>query len=264
MTQQSSQKPVALITGASSGIGETTARRFAAGGYRIVAVARRQERLNQLAKELSATTDVETVSADVTEKNASKRSVDAAMSRFGRLDCLINNAGVFKSAPLDQTSDELWDENVVLSMTAPFRFSREALHVMRPGSSILFVGSVFGILGGMNGGVYCAVKAGQIGLMHALALEFGAKGIRSNVVAPGVVKTDMTKDFWDAPAFRRVNQEMTPSDRECTSDDVANMLYYLASEHGGFINGQTIVLDGGWTTTKYLCHEALVAERVKR
>jgi 3-oxoacyl-[acyl-carrier protein] reductase len=106
--------------------------------------------------------------------------------------------------------------------------------------------------------VYCAAKAGLIGLTQALAVQYGANGIRSNVVAPGVIKTDMTKDYWDTAGFRRLNQEMTPMDREGTIADVANAVYFLASEEGSFINGHTLSLDGGWSTTKFLSNEALI------
>jgi meso-butanediol dehydrogenase/(S,S)-butanediol dehydrogenase/diacetyl reductase len=152
---------------------------------------------------------------------------------------------------------------VETSLKAPFRFARAALHVMKGGSSIINVGSVFGIIGGLNGGIYCAVKAGLIGLTQALAVQYGAKGIRSNLVAPGVIKTDMTKDYWDDPSFRRINQEMTPMDREGTIADVANAVYFLASEEGSFINGHTLTLDGGWSSTKYLSYGALIAKSVQ-
>jgi meso-butanediol dehydrogenase/(S,S)-butanediol dehydrogenase/diacetyl reductase len=253
----SNEKPVLLVTGASSGLGDGIARRFAAGGYRIVAVARRKERLDSLAKELSSTTDIVTLAADVTSSDAPERAVDLAMKSFGRLDCLVNNAGTGKWAPVHETDDATLNEVIETSLKAPFRFSRAALKVMRAGASIINIGSVFGILGGLDGGVYCAAKAGLIGLTQALAVQYGAKGIRSNVVAPGVIKTDMTKDYWDAPGFRRLNQEMTPSDREGTVADVANAAYFLASNEGSFINGQTLSLDGGWSTTKFLSYEAL-------
>jgi 3-oxoacyl-[acyl-carrier protein] reductase len=256
-TPSPNEKPVLLVTGASSGLGDGIARRFAAGGYRIVAVARRKERLDNLAKELSATTDIATLAADVTSADAPERAVELAMQSFGRLDCLVNNAGTGKWAPVHETDDATLNEVIDTSLKAPFRFSRAALKVMRAPASIISIGSVFGILGGLDGGVYCAAKAGLIGLTQAIAVQYGAKGIRSNVVAPGVIKTDMTKDYWDAPGFRRVNQEMTPSDREGTIADVANAVYFLASSEGSFINGQTLSLDGGWSTTKFLSYEAL-------
>ena len=255
----SNQKPVVLVTGASSGIGDGIARRFVKGGFRVVAVARRRERLENLAKELG---DTVAFAADVTAPKAADEAVEFAMKSFGRLDCLVNNAGTGKWAPVHETDDATVDEVVETSLKAPFRFARAALHVMKPGSSIINVGSVFGIIGGLNGGIYCAVKAGLIGLTQALAVQYGAKGIRSNLVAPGVIKTDMTKDYWDEPSFRRINQEMTPMDREGTIADVANAVYFLASEEGSFINGHTLALDGGWSSTKYISYGALIAKTV--
>jgi meso-butanediol dehydrogenase/(S,S)-butanediol dehydrogenase/diacetyl reductase len=262
MKEPQAEKPVVLVTGASSGIGSGVARRFAAGGYRIVAVARRRERLEQLAAELSGITDTELVATDVTAKDAAQRCVAAAMTAFGRLDCLVNNAGSGKWAPVGETTDEMMDEVIETSLKAPFRFARAALGVMRPDSSIINVGSTFGIVGGLNGGIYCAAKAGLIGLTQSLAVDYGTKGIRANLVAPGVIPTEMTQRNWGTEEFRRKNQEMTPFHRTGTVEDVANLIYFLASKEGSFIQGQTIALDGGWSKTKFLSHEARFGERV--
>ncbi len=260
---EANQKPVVIVTGASAGIGDAIARRFAKGGFRIVAVARRQERLVQLARDLSGVAEVEPVTADVAARDASDRVVDAAMKRFGRLDCLVNNAGSFKFGSVDQVDDTMLDEAIDLSLKAPFRFCRAALRVMQPGSSIVNIGSVWGILAGMGGGSYCAVKAGLIGLTQSIAADYGARGIRANLVAPGVVKTEMTNDFWDTDGFKRTNHEMTPYNRDCTVSDVANAVFFLACDQGSYINGQTLALDGGWSTTKFLSLEALTAQRAK-
>lgn len=256
-----SDKPVVLITGASSGIGDTTARKFAAGGFNIVAVARRQERLEQLARELADTARVEVLAADVADPQTPGRATGLAIEAFGRLDCLVNNAGAGTWAPVGETTDEMMDEVIDVSLKAPFRFCREVLPHMQPGSSIINVGSVFGSVGGLDGGIYCAVKAGLVGLTQTMAAQYGAEGIRTNLVAPGVIRTDMTDAAWDVPAFQRINHEMTPFDREGTTEDVANAIFFLASHQGSYINGQTIALDGGWSTTKYLCREALLCER---
>jgi len=256
-------KPVVVITGASSGIGDGVARRFAAGGWRIVAVARRQERLEKLKRELSDQAAIELVAADVRDKDAPERAVNAAISSFGRLDCLVNNAGSGKWAPVADTDDATLDEILDISLKAPFRFARAAIRVMRPGSSIINVGSTFGIVGGINGGAYCAAKSGLIGLTRAIAVDYGAKGIRSNCVAPGVIPTEMTQRNWPTEEFRRKNQEMRPLDRDGSVADVANTIFFLASPEGSYIQAQTIALDGGWTETKYLSPEALHGERVK-
>jgi meso-butanediol dehydrogenase/(S,S)-butanediol dehydrogenase/diacetyl reductase len=262
-TRDLADKPVVLVTGGSSGIGQAVARRFAAGAFRIVSVARRKARLEQLANDMSGITEVEVVACDITTKNAADQCVATAIRAFGRLDCLVNNAGVGKWGRVGETDDETLDEVIETSLKAPFRFARAALSVMRPGSSIINVGSTFGILGGLKAGAYCAAKAGLIGLTQAIAADYGAKGIRANLVAPGVVKTKMTEGSWDAEWFRRTNQEMTPLDRDGTVDDVANLIFFLASPQGSYIQGQTIALDGGWTTTKFLSREALTCERAQ-
>ncbi|TCU58129.1 3-oxoacyl-[acyl-carrier protein] reductase [Novosphingobium sp. PhB57] len=260
--QHPASVPVVLITGASAGIGEAIAHRFAAAGYRIVAVARRQEKLDALARGLSHLTQVETLSLDVAEPASAARAVRFALDRFGRLDCLVNNAGSGRWAPVHQTDDAAMDEVIDISLKATFRFCREAVPALGHGSSIVTVGSTFGLIGGLDGGIYCAVKAALVGLTQTLAAQYGPQGIRSNLVAPGVIKTDMTRDHWDLQGFRRLNQEMTPFDREGTVQDVANAVFFLASPEGSYINGQSIAVDGGWTTTKFLATEALVADRV--
>jgi meso-butanediol dehydrogenase/(S,S)-butanediol dehydrogenase/diacetyl reductase len=258
---QSNQKPVAIITGASSGIGDTVARRFAAGGFDLVVVARRKERLDSLAESLSGVAKLAILAADVTAENTPKETVELAMSTFGRLDCLVNNAGAGTWAPVHETTDAILNEVIDISLKAPFRFCREALAVMKSGASIINVGSVFGTLGGLDGGAYCAVKAGLVGLTQTMAAQYGSEGIRTNLVAPGVIRTEMTDAAWMAEPFRRLNHEMTPFHREGTTEDVANAIYFLATESGGYINGQCIALDGGWSTTKYLSREALLSER---
>jgi 3-oxoacyl-[acyl-carrier protein] reductase len=259
-----SKKPVVLVTGASAGIGEAICRRFAEGGYNIVAVARRKERLDALAKELSGKAEVAIVALDVTAPDAAQRSVGVALETFGRLDCLVNNAGVFKFGAVHEVDDAALDEAIDISLKAPFRFARESLKVMGEGASVINIGSVWGVIAGMGGGSYCALKAGLMGLTQSIAADYGRRGIRANLVAPSVIKTDMTKDFWDADFFQRANQEMTPYNRDGTVEDVANAVYFLASDQGGFISGQTIALDGGWSKTKFLSAEALTAARVPR
>jgi meso-butanediol dehydrogenase / (S,S)-butanediol dehydrogenase / diacetyl reductase len=262
---------VVLVTGASSGIGEAVARRFAAEGFNVVVVARRRERLERLSADLSSLAQrtaqrakVESVVADVTDKDAAERCVGAAMRTFGRLDCLVNNAGAGKWGRVGDTDDATLDEVIETSLKAPFRFCRAAVSVMRAGSSIINVGSTFGIVGGLKSAAYCAAKAGLIGLTQAVAVDYGARGIRANLVAPGVIKTQMTDASWSSEWFRRTNQEMTPFERDGTVEDVANLVFFLASPQGSYIQGQTIALDGGWTTTKFLSRDALTSERVER
>jgi NAD(P)-dependent dehydrogenase (short-subunit alcohol dehydrogenase family) len=149
------------------------------------------------------------------------------------------------------------DEVLNISLRAPFRLCRQALGVMGEGASILFIGSTWGLYGTPGGGAYSTVKAGQIGLMQTLAAEYGPRGVRANYVAPTVVRTEMTDAFWDLDFFRRTNHELTPLQRDCSAADIGNMVAFLASDEAGFVNGQTIAVDGGISTTRYLAPAAL-------
>jgi meso-butanediol dehydrogenase / (S,S)-butanediol dehydrogenase / diacetyl reductase len=201
------------------------------------------------------------IAVDATADHAPKAIVDHALETFGRLDIVVNNAGSFNFGSVHATTDEMLDEVLAISLRAPFRLTREALPHLGAGSSILFVGSTWGLYGTPGGGAYSAVKAAQIGLMQTLAAEYGPQGIRSNYIAPTVVRTEMTDAFWDLDFFRRTNHELTPSPRECTVEDIGNMAVFLASEEAGFVNGQTIAVDGGISTTRYLAPEAIGAQR---
>ena len=149
------------------------------------------------------------------------------------------------------------DEVLNISLRAPFRLCREALRHIGDGGSFIFIGSTWGIYGTPGGGAYSVVKSGQIGLTQTMAAEYGARGIRTNYVAPSVVRTEMTDAFWDEPFFQRTNQELTPFNRDSTTADIGNMVAFLVSDEGGFVNGQTIAVDGGISTTRYVAPAAL-------
>jgi NAD(P)-dependent dehydrogenase (short-subunit alcohol dehydrogenase family) len=255
-----SEAQVAIVTGAAGGIGEAICRRFGQAGVRVVATGRSADKLARLKAELAPSMEISTIAIDVTAEDAPKRIVDHALSTYGRLDHLINNAGAGVWGLVHETTDAMLDEVLNTSLRAPFRLCREALPHLKQGSSIVFVGSTYGIIGGYDGGAYSAAKAGLIGLMQTMAAQYGPKGVRSNVVAPGVIRTGMTDAYWEHPQFRRMNQEMTPYFREGTSEDVANVVVFVCSNEGSYIHGQTIALDGAWSTTKYLAPEALMAE----
>ncbi|MCB2077932.1 MAG: SDR family oxidoreductase [Novosphingobium sp.] len=255
------QGKVAIVTGAAGGLGESIVRNLGARGVKVIGTGRNESKLKALKDALGDSMAFDYIAVDATADDAPKAIVDKAISSFGRLDILINNAGSFNFGPVHETTDEMLDEVLAISMRAPFRLSREAIEKMGDGSSIVFIGSTWGIYGTPGGGAYSTVKAGQIGLMQTLAAEYGARGIRSNYVAPSVVRTEMTDAFWDTDYFQRVNQELTPANRDCTTDDIGQMVAFLCSDEAGFVNGQTIAVDGGISTTRYLSPVAALAER---
>ena len=255
-------RKVAILTGAGTGIGAATARLLAAEGAAIVAVGRTRDTLESIADELGRNRVAIHV-ADVTDVGAASASVALALDRFGRLDWLVNNAGKGKPLPVHETDDATFDSFIDVLLRAPFRYCREAIGAMRPGSAIVNVSSTYGLVGGLRGGAYSAAKAGLNGLTLHMAAQYGAQGIRSNAVAPGVTETPMTAYNWENELFRRMNFEMTPMDRTCTAEDVAQAIVFLLSDRAGFINGQVLPVDGGWTTTKFLSEEARNAQRVQ-
>ena len=154
-------RKVAIVTGAGSGVGQALSRILAARGVAVVGVGRSREPLDALAAEIGAG-NLEIVTADVTEDDAPARIVAAARARFGRLDYLVNNAGVGKPYPVDETTDEVLDFFLSVHLRAPFRMCREALTAMGDGGAVVNVASTFAVIGGLRGGAYSAAKAGII------------------------------------------------------------------------------------------------------
>jgi meso-butanediol dehydrogenase / (S,S)-butanediol dehydrogenase / diacetyl reductase len=254
------QGKVAVVTGGGGGIGEGIVRALLARRFRVVATGRNEAKLARLGETLGSDSYA-SIAIDITADNAPRRIVEHAIDRFDRLDIVVNNAGSFNFGPVHATTDDMLDEVLAISLRAPFRLCREALPHLGSGSSILFIGSTWGLYGTPGGGAYSAVKAGLIGLMRTLAAEYGPKGVRANYIAPTVVRTEMTDAFWDLDFFRRTNHELTPMDRECTVADIGEMAAFLASDAAGFVNGQTIAVDGGISATRYLAPEAVNADR---
>jgi NAD(P)-dependent dehydrogenase (short-subunit alcohol dehydrogenase family) len=255
---------VAIVTGASSGIGLGCATKLAEVGMAIVGTGRDEGRLAELEKAVNDPDRVATIAADLTHDDAPRRIVDLAVTRWGHIDFLINNAGVGSPKPLHETDDETLDYFLGLMLRAPFRLAREVLPHMEPGSAIINVTSTFAVIGGLRGGAYSAAKGGLTALTTHIACQYGASGIRCNAVAPGVTLTPMVEKRLEDERFRKINTEMTPHQRLGSIDDIANTVVFLCSPGGSFINGQTIVVDGGWSSTKYLSEFALTSQWIER
>ena len=254
----------AIITGASSGIGWGVAEKLHAMGMAVLGVGRDAEKLARLEAHLGDSERVATIAVDVTEDDAPQKIVDLALSRWGRIDFLVNNAGVGSPKPLHETDDESLDYFLGLMLRAPFRLARDCIQHMKPGSAIINVTSTFAVIGGRRGGAYSAAKGGLGALTMHIACEYGPIGVRCNAVAPGVTYTPMVEHRFEDERFRRINEDMTPYTRLGKVDDIAGTIAFLCSPQGEFINGQTIVVDGGWSSTKYLSDRALTSDWVAR
>ena len=254
---------VAIITGAGSGIGLCTAKMLHDAGMAIVGVGRDPAKLATRESEIGDPARVATLSIDVTQDDAPARIVQLALDRFGRIDFLVNNAGAGSPKPLHETDDATLDGFLDLMLRAPFRLAREAIVHMGEGCGIVNVTSTYAVIGGRRGGAYSAAKGGLDALTKHIACDYGPQGIRANCVAPGVTMTDMVRHRFDDEMFKRVNVETTPFPRLGEVEDVASTIAFLCSPGAAFINGQTIVVDGGWTSTKYLSPRALTSTWVE-
>lgn len=255
---------VAIVTGASSGIGFGCATMLAAAGMAVLGAGRDADRLADLERAIDDPERVATLAVDLTADDAPARIVQEAVSRWGHIDFLVNNAGVGSPKPLHETDDESLDYFLGLMLRAPFRLARDVIPHMRSGSAIINVTSTFAVVGGLRGGAYSAAKGGLTALTGHIACQYGAQGIRCNAVAPGVTLTPMVEQRLNDPGFRKMQTEMTPHTRLGTVDDIAATVAFLCSPGGAFINGQTIVVDGGWSSTKYLSEFALTSDWVAK
>ncbi|HET9877236.1 MAG TPA: SDR family oxidoreductase [Mycobacterium sp.] len=255
---------VAIVTGASSGIGFGCATKLAETGVAVLGTGRDEGRLAELEAVIADPDRIATLAVDLTAADAPRRIIDAALARWAQVDFVVNNAGVGSPKPLDETDDDELDYCLNLMLRAPFRLTRDVLPHLRPGSAIINITSTFAVVGGLRGGAYSAAKGGLTALTTHIACQYGPRGIRCNAVAPGVTVTPMVEQRLADERFRKINTEMTPYPRLGRVEDIANTVAFLCSDAASFINGQTIVVDGGWSATRYLSDFALNSQWVER
>jgi meso-butanediol dehydrogenase / (S,S)-butanediol dehydrogenase / diacetyl reductase len=241
---------VVLTTGASSGIGAAIACRFAAAGYQVLATGRSAMRLEALGAEFPG---IERVVADLATATECARVVAHCIERLGRLDVLVNNAGIYHRRRTEQTSDEEWRETLAVNLDAPFFLSRAALpHLRASRGCIINIASDWGIKGGREAAAYCASKGGLVLMTRAMALDHAAEGIRVNAICPGDVDTPMLEQeaavdgLSHAEALRRYGR-LSPTGRVTMADEVAALAVFLASPDATQITGAALPIDGGNT-----------------
>ena len=239
-------KRVAIVTGASRGIGRGIAKRLAKDGRHVVAVARNAEQLQSLEAEIIAAGGTcEHRTCDIADGLAVQRMVEEVAEKHGRLDILVNNAGITKDGLLMRMSDADFDEVINVNLRSVFIACRAASRPMLRGKfgRVVNIGSVSGVEGNKGQANYASAKAGVIGLTKSIAKELGAKGITANVVAPGFVETDMTA-FLGRDDKKKVAEHITVG-RLGIPEDIAAAVAYLASQEAAYITGETIHVNGG-------------------
>ncbi len=240
---------VVIVTGASSGIGEATARRLGAEGAKVVAVGRARASLDAVASSIGADRAM-AISCDLTDKSAPAHIVEQARSRFGRIDGLVNGAGILTSGSIEATDDAHWDAIMDINVSAMFRMTRAAIaDLVASRGAIVNVSSVTGprAFPGLVG--YCVSKAAVDQLTRCAALDLAPRGVRVNAVTPGVIVTPlqrrggMTDSAYEA--FLERSKTTHPIGRVGSADEVADLILFLLSPKAGFITGATVPIDGG-------------------
>ena len=241
---------VVIVTGASSGLGVSFAQAFAEAGADVVLGARRVEQMASTAALVErAGRKVHTQKTDVTDPEQCQQLVDAAIEQFGRVDVLVNNAGVGTAVPATRETPDEFRRVIDVNLNGSYWMAQSCGRVMQAGSSIINIASILGITtGGLPQAAYSASKAGVIGLTRDLAQQWGArKGIRVNGLAPGFFKSEMTDEY--QPGYLEKQLPRIVVGRLGDPAELAATAVWLASPAAGYVTGQTIVVDGGLTIT---------------
>ncbi len=235
MSEQTSDRlngRVAVVTGGASGIGAQTAARLVADGAEVLRVDQKGDADLLL---------------DVTSDTASKEILDAVKSRFGKLDIIVTCAGISEFLSLEDTSDQVWDNNLAVNLTAVFRLVRDAAPLLKESQAgrVVTIGSVMSEFAGPGLAAYTASKHGLLGLSRALATELGGHGITVNCVQPGAIETPMTAPaFNDMPEYKTFWSEKAPLGRLGQPQDIADVIAFLVSDEARFMSGHGIYVDG--------------------
>lgn len=239
---------VAIVTGAARGIGKAIADKFVREGARVMITDVRKEQLDATASELRASGTVEALVADVTVADDARRIVDETVQRFGRIDVLVNNAGIASFEPFLEHTEQSWDQTMSVDLKGVFLVGQAVARQMvnqGDGGSIINMASTNGILGESLLAAYNAAKAGVILLTKTMAIELGPHNIRTNAVCPGFILTELAAESGADESFITEYIKKIPLGRYGKPEDVANLCAFLASDESSFINGAPIIIDGG-------------------
>ena len=247
---------VAIVTGASKGIGKAIAIGYAKEGASVILASRSLELLQAIEKDIKAAGgEALALALDVRRPESIQGVIDRTLEKYGRLDVLVNNAGISMARSSEELSDEDWRNALETDLFGVFYGCRAAARVMIPqgGGSIINITSVYGIVGAPRRLAYCASKAGANMLTKVLAAEWAKKKIRVNAIAPGYTRTELVDDVIQKGAISlEAIEKRTPMGRIAESDEMVGMAVFMASDESSYMTGSVVNIDGGWVAYGYL------------
>src|ERR671932_2013237 len=251
------ERRVAVVTGSSKGIGKAIALEFANAGYSVVINARNEEELNQAAKDISKSIKdagrIVSIPGDISKESVCISLIESAVKKFGRIDVLVNNAGIAgESKKINELTEKDWDEVIDINLKGAFLCTREAVkNMMKDGNnsnySIINISSVHEQTPQPESAPYAASKGGMQMLTKTIALELAEKGIRINSIAPGAIATDMNKELLENQKEKEKKEQEIPVHRIGQPEEIAKVALFLASNDASYVAGTTIYVDGGLT-----------------
>jgi NAD(P)-dependent dehydrogenase (short-subunit alcohol dehydrogenase family) len=236
---------VAIVTGSKGGIGKEIAEMFAKNSAKVVVSDLDQKACDETAAKIK---NAIAIKCDVSKKAELQSLVDQTLKEFGKVDIMVNNAGIVRFEPFLETKEETFDATIGVDLKGVFLGSQIAAQNMKKGGNIISIASIAGLVAYPQITPYCAAKGGIVNLTRAMAVELAPLGIRVNAIAPGVIETDMTKDLLKDKKTYEGMMQAIPMKRVGQPIDIAGVALFLASDLSSYITGQTIVADGGWTS----------------
>lgn len=241
---------VAVVTGSGRGIGAAIAKSFAKAGAKVVLTSRHHEECDIVLKEIKGSGgEAMVVTCDVSKEDEVKALVEKAVRKYGSLDIMVNNAGVFETKPVDEMETALWKKVQSIDLDGVFFCTKYASHQMKKKGwgRIINMSSIAGLNGFAGSSAYCAAKFGVRGFTKSAAIDLSKYGITVNAICPGIIETKMTESFTRDPAALAQTLQPILIKRAGQPQDIANAALFLASEESSYVTGSEIVVDGGWT-----------------
>ncbi len=248
------KEKVAIVTGAASGIGKSIAEIYGDEGAKVV-VADIQEEPREGGKPTHEKINEDGgkaifVKTDVSSEDDVDELVEKTIEEFGKIDILVNNAGIFHQEKIHESETENWKNLIDVNLNGTYLCTKKVIkHMLDNGieGDIINISSIAGTVGYAEAPAYCASKGAMTNLTRELAVDYAGEGININTISPGVIKTEMTDDFLSDPDMKAFMEQNTPYKRLGKPEDIAYAAVFLASEESNFINGEDILIDGGWT-----------------